>query len=491
MEGYSVTEAASVLGVPTERVWELLARGILSGTPDGETGMLVFLQPRPAPPAVDDQAPRTDGNAGRREADAESSPFRELLTEFRNLTERYGQALLALGEARGEVASLRSRVDLLEARVDLRLPMSSPFSQEPSWATPAVQPSPTRAEPLPASSSEPVPPDAEEGLPSAPLPDPAQAPTAAARNVPRRSAIPADEPQPAPAREPVPSRRRARPHFKDGFAEALARAVDPSPAVLRGGVEVGAAFAEFRSDAAAAEQPTTAEPEIDAGLPRELPAAEAIAVEEPVSSAMRVLRREADSTTAAVGRTPGVAPQSEPIAGEPEPEPTPAAVATAEAAAAPDEEPEVRPELTWDQERYTAQIAETDWWMPEESFWPPPEPSPGREAVASADGAEPHTVDAEPGFGLGETGRRGLAPLPGGDELKEAIASLDAAGGLPEGGTARPDAPVADGRNPAEVSTGPPPSPAAPPEATLAAPPAGAASPASRAYRRLRRIFPG
>ncbi|MEA2652358.1 MAG: hypothetical protein QOI85_2079, partial [Chloroflexota bacterium] len=24
MEGYSVTEAASVLGVPTERVWELL-----------------------------------------------------------------------------------------------------------------------------------------------------------------------------------------------------------------------------------------------------------------------------------------------------------------------------------------------------------------------------------------------------------------------------------------------------------------------------------
>ena len=54
MEGYSVTEAASVLGVPTERVWELLARGVLSGVPDGETGMRVFLQPRPAPIAVDE-----------------------------------------------------------------------------------------------------------------------------------------------------------------------------------------------------------------------------------------------------------------------------------------------------------------------------------------------------------------------------------------------------------------------------------------------------
>ncbi len=49
MDGYSITEAASVLGVPTERVWELLARGVLVGAPEGETGMRVFLQPRPAP----------------------------------------------------------------------------------------------------------------------------------------------------------------------------------------------------------------------------------------------------------------------------------------------------------------------------------------------------------------------------------------------------------------------------------------------------------
>jgi DNA-directed RNA polymerase specialized sigma24 family protein len=37
MEGYSVTEAASILGVPTERVWELLARGVLSGSPEAGT----------------------------------------------------------------------------------------------------------------------------------------------------------------------------------------------------------------------------------------------------------------------------------------------------------------------------------------------------------------------------------------------------------------------------------------------------------------------
>ncbi|HEX2843767.1 MAG TPA: hypothetical protein VHP64_00820, partial [Candidatus Limnocylindria bacterium] len=120
MEGYSVTEAASILGVPTERVWELLARGVLSGAPEGDTGMRVYLQPRPAPAPPAAEAGRPNGDSNQAEQ-RELSPFRELLTEFRNLTERYGQALLALGEARGEVASLRSRVDLLEARMDLRL----------------------------------------------------------------------------------------------------------------------------------------------------------------------------------------------------------------------------------------------------------------------------------------------------------------------------------------------------------------------------------
>ena len=74
MEGYSVTEAASVLGVPTERVWELLARGVLSGVPDGETGMRVFLQPRPAPPAVEEPA-RSNGHPTRARPMRRRRPF--------------------------------------------------------------------------------------------------------------------------------------------------------------------------------------------------------------------------------------------------------------------------------------------------------------------------------------------------------------------------------------------------------------------------------
>src|SRR6266550_8203897 len=134
IEGYSVDEAASVLGVPKGRVWELLARGVLAGTPEDGGGMRVYLQGRPMEPIVGRPLPGQAEERGERPAGpngnggehsqpgSEASPFRELLTEFRNLTERYGQALLALGEARGEVASLRTRVDQLEARFDLRLP---------------------------------------------------------------------------------------------------------------------------------------------------------------------------------------------------------------------------------------------------------------------------------------------------------------------------------------------------------------------------------
>jgi hypothetical protein len=164
MEGYSVTEAASVLGVPTERVWELLARGVLAGTPEGEAGMRVFLQPRPAPRPLEGSP--TNGNGGARETERELSPFRELLTEFRGLTERYGQALLALGEARGEVAALRSRVDLLEARIELRLPSGSarmaagrwspsmPSTDRPDLTSPPVDRAPT--EPVDAPTPQPA-----------------------------------------------------------------------------------------------------------------------------------------------------------------------------------------------------------------------------------------------------------------------------------------------------------------------------------------------
>ncbi len=220
MDGYSVTEAASVLGVPTERVWELLARGVLSGRPEGESGMRVFLQPRPQPAAP---APTPDEAAGRGNGSerTELSPFRELLTEFRNLTERYGQALLALGEARGEVASLRSRVDVLEARMELRLP----FAPQAGTAAWPMTSAPT--EPPPA------PPSAEE-----------------------------DE---ADAHR---SRRRGARRATESFAEALARAEDPSIP------DLPPATAAPPADRAVTEPPAVPEP----SLPREVAPAEPMPV---------------------------------------------------------------------------------------------------------------------------------------------------------------------------------------------------------------------
>ena len=112
MDGYTVDEAAEVLGIPGTRVWELITSGVLAASSEGRSGMRVFLQPRTT---TDMESVGSGEPRG-----SEATPFRELLTEFRNLTERYGQALLALGEARGEVASLRGRVELLEARMDVR-----------------------------------------------------------------------------------------------------------------------------------------------------------------------------------------------------------------------------------------------------------------------------------------------------------------------------------------------------------------------------------
>ena len=91
MDGYTVDEAAEVLGIPGKRVWELITSGVLAASSEGRSGMRVFLQPR--------TTTEMESAGGSRGSDA--TPFRELLSEFRNLTERYGQALLALGEARG------------------------------------------------------------------------------------------------------------------------------------------------------------------------------------------------------------------------------------------------------------------------------------------------------------------------------------------------------------------------------------------------------
>ncbi len=209
MDGYSVQEAASVLGVAEGRVWELLARGVLLGTPEGDS-MRVFLKAQPGPIAAasaHEEPPRTNGNGGSHGPAAEASAFRELLTEFRNLTERYGQALLALGEARGEVAGLRSRVDQLEARLDLRLP--------------------------PLIDAAPVAWDSQSVPASTPVPEPAIPPSAKA---------------PRPARpQQRPRKARSSREAVQGFADALARAQDPNPADL----------AEGRAEPEAAPEQTT------------------------------------------------------------------------------------------------------------------------------------------------------------------------------------------------------------------------------------------
>ena len=267
MEGYSVTEAASVLGVPTERVWELLARGVLSGAPEGETGMRVYLQPRPAPAPPEAKRPNGDG----RRDEPELSPFRELLTEFRGLTERYGQALLALGEARGEVATLRSRVDLLEARMDLRLPSSAP-SAAASWA-------------------------------STPMPFPAERAVVPTVPVAEEPSL-AEEPE-AEEQEPR-SRTRGPRRATEIFAEALARAEDPSVPELPGAAETAAAMATLRA-------------ETDAALPRDLPSADAVPVAEEAETSVAAAPVEVPAPMAEVADAPApVVPEqvSEPVAEE-------------------------------------------------------------------------------------------------------------------------------------------------------------------------------
>ncbi len=412
MDGYSVNEAASVLGVPVERVWELLARGVLAGTPEGETGMRVFLQPRQAaaPPPAEAASPT---NGGGTEPERELSPFRELLTEFRNLTERYGQALLALGESRGEVASLRSRVDLLEARMDLGLPGPGTQRMPSGWA-----PGPT-----PYGFEQTV-------VPTAPQPG-------------------AGAERPA---EPEEHRARTRGPRRatESFAEALARAEDPSPPELPS-MEAG-------EGAAPPVRPEPAEP-AESILPRELPAAEPVLVAEEAAEP---------------ASPPGPEPEAEPVAAGVQaphvaPEPITRTVETAEPAegqAEPGQGPPLTDPLEWDADRYTTTIDEPDWFEAEaddfiraaEAAAAPPseeiaeaepsaEPADGEPSVEPArddpeetllwlgsDGA-PEPGDASPAEGI----------LPGASELDSALEALGAAGGTPASSAAPQDeAPVRD-----------------------------------------------
>ena len=552
MEGYSVTEAASILGVPTERVWELLARGVLAGAPEGETGMRVYLQPRPAPAPPVADAGRPNGNGGGREPERELSPFRELLTEFRNLTERYGQALLALGEARGEVAALRSRVDLLEARMDLRLPMSAaPIAPPTPWPAP---------------------------MPSAPAADEAPLRDAAGEET-------EDE-------EERPRRRRSQRRATESFAEALARAEDPTRPELPGAAETAAALAALReeSHAEAAE----------AVLPRELPAAEPIlSAEEPEvptvqATSLPVEEPPAEAPTmaeavAATDEEPALEPEaiSEPEAAvapavEPRPEaeaidepeaqpaaetepavidavavPEPAEESPAPVAAATERQPEPAEEpepIAWDPERYTVEITEPDWYADEgvgaaavsqveptpAATVEAPEPSAPQESLdtAPAPAPEPVTPEIEPAapepvpepiaardddeetmlwfgtapeepeagademevVGAARPPTSGTAPMPGSQELDDALAALEALAHPGSSEVARPATPESsdepwpptiEAEAPAAAEERMPADRLVPPVGTVTSLTRPSATPASRAYRRLRRIFPG
>jgi hypothetical protein len=557
MEGYSVTEAASILGVPTERVWELLARGVLAGTPEGESGMRVFLQPRPAPePRPMDIPPPTNG--GHREPAGELSPFRELLTEFRNLTERYGQALLALGEARGEVAALRSRVDLLEARMDLRLPVGPPApAAAPSWPLPEERPvgpsrRPSDAVDAPRPGVEPAPATRDDA--PAPLVESGEEATVVVRDDADDHTEERDD------TEERPVRRRRQHHATEAFAEALARAEDPTRPELPQPDEVAQPLTAPRDAAPAAPQEAD-----EIALPRELPGADEIpAVEE---AAARDRRDEADDVGDVSEDEASEATEADTVDGAPEPAasaethvesalpavdeseaahevhaglpaeveepaaaPAPEPVAT-EGAETESAEPAGTAErsdavglgpIEWDPQRYTAELGEPDWFAEEEvppepaeepdpdeaaaveaaveapveaPGWPAEDtPEPAVEAAGTAEGP----VDAEPAVPADDAGPapepatepaaetptdRGR-PLPGAFELEEALAALDELAGRrpaapPPGPT--PDAPTPDtpmsARIPAPGATGP-----------LARTPG---TPASRAYRRLRRIFPG
>ncbi|MEX0630373.1 MAG: hypothetical protein WEE67_08460 [Chloroflexota bacterium] len=337
MDGYSVNEAAAVLGIPEGRVWELLARGVLAGSTEVGGDMRVILRgsavpeaATPAPAANDGH--RTQGGTNGGSNGGELSAFRELLTEFRNLTERYGQALLALGEARGEVASLRGRVELLEARVELRLPrVEAPMAAWESGLQPepdtqaAREPMPepeleAAREPMPEPELEaarepmPEPEAAREPMPELPQPEVAAPEASATEQAPPEpadatSAEPSSPPPAAATRKPKRRTRRARssrpkasrpaPRSRSrlavsGFAEALARAEDPTTAEVFTG-DAPLPGADEAAEALAAYNQELATPVIEPPASEES-VMEAPATEAPVPVTMPVFVRPGYTT---------------------------------------------------------------------------------------------------------------------------------------------------------------------------------------------------
>ncbi len=308
MDGYSVNEAAAVLGIPEGRVWELLARGVLSGTTEVGGDMRVFLRETAVA-----EAPKREGNghgnggSGGNGGHGEITPFRELLTEFRNLTERYGQALLALGEARGEVASLRGRVDLLEARLDHRLPWSeAPTAWTPAAETPEEATADEAESALapdvssPSTVASPEPPAAESSADHDEdfVADILGATLGLPPESRRADSTRPDDREPPP--KPRPAHRASSRDALAGFAEALERAQDPATADvaadidhLPGAQETADAVAAYRRETETATETATdaeaeAMAEADAGDSPPQPPIEPMAELEPPSVAEAV-----------------------------------------------------------------------------------------------------------------------------------------------------------------------------------------------------------
>ena len=371
VDSYSIEEAAAVLGVRRRRIFELVARGVLAGTPEDGGGMRIFLKGTPAVPAppaapANESHRETNGNGGSHATpNFEASPFRELLTEFRNLTERYGQALLALGEARGEVAALRTRVELLEARVDLRLPAgNAPFS----WAQPPA-PAELPAPELP-SSEVPIASEGAEDSISGGVEE--AAPPAAAADV-ATPAVPeaqtlteADRPRRAGARR---RRRRAAQAAVEGIPEALARAEDPTPSTLPGAEEAAAAFAELQREVAEQEsrlderEPIRTEPTNEPETTAEPMAegADALAVADAVAASEAL--PDAFLADDALGEAPDEANAPVPVASQPgdepdghdEPSQTDEPAQTVDAEATPEPVPTAAYSSEWDEPDWIAE----------------------------------------------------------------------------------------------------------------------------------------
>jgi hypothetical protein len=581
VDGYTVEEAASVLGVPRERVWELLARGVISGSTDMGGVMRVRLKvDQPLDPPI--PAPERPQEPSA----TDLTPFRELLTEFRSLTERYGQALLALGEARGEVATLRSRVELLEARVDVRLPPAEPIRT--SWDPgPAAPPAEVAAEseastaadvtdvayaPPPEEQVREPDADAAEELPVDAAPDDVPADAAAVVDTHRGAGDETpplagvvvddvdetDEDDAAPARRPR-DRRRAT----EQFADALARADDPSPPELPGAAETAAALAALRERPAVATSPIEPaahpeadvedQPNADPALPREVASADAVPVADEVATealtsdepraadpiasvAPEDVTERPDPVIEGAGGVPERPPHdgardfdaAPTISAEDDREPDSAADALDVPHA--DEPPRVEPiaaatagapeprrdegDPTWDPDVYSAEFGDPGWMSADDVAAAAPE---GGQPPAEPDRAEPSPAapantgterEAEPAPQADQPQRGALdepawpwgAERPSDEEdwprsrqLDEGLAALDALS-HPEEAPRSSDDPPSPPPRPAWTPRVEPSTPTARPTPTWTRstppPPLGVRSPASRAYRRLRRIFP-